>query len=474
MSQNLPDAVPVAVLQPRPRFSWLWLLPLLAAGVSIWLLLSAYQARGLPVVIEFAHSHGLKPGDALRLRGAVVGTVDTVRLLDDLSGVQVRVRLHAEAAALARAGSRFWIVRPQLGLSGISGLETVIGANYLHVLPGDGPAQTHFTGLDEPPPPAVLEPGGLNIVLTTPGQGDLRAGAPVSYRQVTIGAIVRVDLATDASAVEAEVYIRPAYTALIRAQTRFWKAGGARLSAGLTGLAVDVDSVQGLLLGGVNIALPPDAGGPVAAGHTFPLYEKPDSDWLDWLPALALDGDNPARQFPPTLSARLVWQYKNLLYLTQTGERSGWVLPVTEGVLGPADLLTLPDDALPGSVQLVIDGIPAAPALAESLGNGLARLLFVHTLTPWPDSRRRRPAAPEDTLLKAAGDGPVRRVDARHYRVESNGWQLDPALFTPAWHGATVLAASDGALLGLLLLTPATARVALFAETGTIAPLNSQ
>ena len=37
---------------------------------------------------------------------------------------------------LACEGSRFWIVRPQVSLSRVAGLETVVGARYIGALPG--------------------------------------------------------------------------------------------------------------------------------------------------------------------------------------------------------------------------------------------------------------------------------------------------------------------------------------------------
>src|SRR5436309_3486260 len=80
------------------------------------------------------------------------------------------------ARAVAVQESRFWIVRPQAALTGFSGLDTVVGAKYVAILPGGGAPERRFVGLEEPPvlelePP---EPGGLRIVLESGRLGGLR------------------------------------------------------------------------------------------------------------------------------------------------------------------------------------------------------------------------------------------------------------------------------------------------------------
>lgn len=455
------DDLPQAHLVPRRRRSWVWLLPLLALAAALGLVRQSLEQQGLPLEIRFRHGHGLKPGDALRYRGIQVGRVRAVRLADGLDGIRVEAELDRSARDLAREGSRFWIARPQIGLEGVTGLDTVVGANYLGVLPGDGEPRRAFTGLEEPPLLELQEPGGLEIVLTAPGKGRLRPGAPVSYREVVIGSLVAVDLARDAAAVEARAYIRPRYRPLIREGLRFWKTGGARLEAGLGGFSVAVDSVQGLLLGGVTLAIPPDPGALVEPGHRFPLAEHPDPDWLAWTPNLSLAADAPAVR-PEPLAARLVWDYKNFAYLTREGRREGRALPVAGGFLGPADLLGVPDGALPGSVRLRVGALPLPPpANSRPRAPGLAWLPAEHGYAPW--TRARRIDAPEDCLVIAGAGLPDRFLGAETFQAGDGLWPVRAAvLFDAPWHGAAVVAQRDGALVGLLLVSgdgPRLARV---------------
>ena len=145
------DTLPISPAVPRRRWSWWWLAPIVALLVVTALGVQALRARGDLVTLRFAQGHGLKPGDSLRHRGVQVGGVIAVALTTDTASVVVRVRLHPSARALARVGSRFWVVRPQLSLEGATGLDTLVGPLYLAVEPGDGRPARAFTGLEVAP-----------------------------------------------------------------------------------------------------------------------------------------------------------------------------------------------------------------------------------------------------------------------------------------------------------------------------------
>lgn len=454
--QPLPYAEAV-IPAKRNSDAWLWLLPVLALVFVGWLAWQAWHDRGLLLRIHFSDGHGLKAGDTLRYRGIAVGEVERVTLDSSLDGVEVELRLQSDASELARAGSRFWIVRPQLDLRGASGLDTLIGANYIGVLPGTGSLQQRFTGLTAPPLADLMEPGGLDIVLLTPGRNGLRPGAPISYRQVLIGAIVAVELAKDASAVEAHAYIKPRYINLIRSNTRFWRAGRARLSAGFDGLSLDLDTMPSLVLGGVNLAIPPDPGARVQPGARFELHAKPKSDWLEWVPGLALEGMTGApEELPQPVALQLNWRQRSWYYLSRSRERQGRGLLLAEGLLAPADLLAEPDSALEGSTQLRITGLTDAktmPLPIELLTPALARYPIELEHPSWPIQHIRTPMAAENVLIIRDAAEPVRYVGTERQQWSAESWLLEPPLpFDERWHGAVAVAERDQNVLGLLLV----------------------
>ena len=459
--------LPVATQRPARHLGWLWLLPLAAVFIVAWLIAQSVERSGTPVSISFKDGYGLKAGDAVRYRGIPVGQVETLRLNPDLSGIVVKARLQADAAEVARAGAQFWIERPRVDLDGARGLETVIGANYIALIPGSGDPQAEFDGLEQAPLLALADSGGLEVLLTTPGQGNLRAGAPISYRQVVIGTILSVDLAKDAGSVIARAYIKPRYTSLIRKQTRFWRVSAAHVSAGFSGLSFDVESIRGLLLGGITLATPPDAGPPVAQQARFRLYDEPDSAWRDWLPYLALDKVASADQ-PVLLNARLNWQERSMLslYWALDEQRHGWLLPVAGGLLGPADLLRPPEDGVADSAVLQVNGEAQQLAGGQPVAEGVVLLPASGEWTPWPANRIGRIAQPQDLLIVAGPDTPPRFIAAASVQVDGERWSLsDSVPFDPAWHGAAVLSAADSMLVGLLLIDGGGAHLARLPES---------
>lgn len=468
MIHETDSELPTAESRPKRRWSWVWLLPILAIISAVSLIYASVSQRGVPLFLTFQQGHGIKVGDALRYRGIEIGHVQSVQLTKDLTAVQLEVRLTSSAQGIAREGSRFWIVRPQIDVSGIYGLDTMIGANYVSVLPGQGDYQIHFTGLDTPPFLNEMEAGGLEIVLRTVGRGDLRHGAPVSYREVVIGSILNVDLAKDASAVEVRIYIEPRYANLIREDVRFWKAGGAQLQAGwLSGISWRLESLKSLLAGGVTLAIPPQPGKLVASGHRFELSETPETEWLAWTPYLAIQQPyaQTATERPQPLLASLRWEYAGYFNWWQTGERQGWVLPVAEGLLGPADLLTPVKEAQKDTTFLAIGEMELLLGeQAKEYAPGVVILPYSNdSYTPWPRTRQRAVSEPEDTLVVTSFTEAARFVTADHYQKEAEHWLVDLA-FSADWHGACVVSASNGDLIGILLVEKEQTKVTLFTK----------
>ena len=464
---DAPDAVPTAAIKPRRRISAAWIVPVVALLAAVWLAVGAWRDRGIPVRVQLAEGYGLKVGDEVRYRGIPVGGVRAIELDQAGGGIHVTAALRAPAARLARGGSRFWVVRPQLGLSRVGGLETLVGPRYLAVLPGDGPRRRNFVGLAAPPVVERQVPGDLEVILTTSARGGLRRGAPVTFRQVTVGTVLSVGLTSDGGAVEARVHVDKAYAQLIRQGTRFWDVGGVEATMGITGMTLQVESLEALLAGAVALATPPDAGDVVRTGHRFALEPEPPDDWVAWQPLVVIGSDllPPGAPLPAPLRARTGWTKGR--WISRQKSRQGWVLQTDEGVLGPADLLRADDEAERDTAVLEVAGdvLPLAVPPAWETG-GLALLDSSVSEASWPMARRRAAQAPEDCLAVADPTATPLPLAASRLEVAGGGWSVDPAVSVDeSWHGAAVVARADGFLLGLLLVEDGEARVALVPET---------
>jgi paraquat-inducible protein B len=442
MSEEL--RIPQAASRPRRKGHWAWALPGVTIVVAVIICWAALGRHGPEIEIRFDEGHGLKPGDALRYRGIVIGKVDSVLPTEALDGVMVQITLASEAAAVAREGSEFWIIRPQLSLTEVSGLDTVVGANYVTVSPGDGEECVDFVGLDLPPTQEVLDQAGLRITVEALERGSLRAGGAVLFRQTQVGSILDVALATDGNGVIADLYVRPEYRALVRGGSRFWDAGGVRMQAGITGLSVEMDSMSALVAGGIAFATPPNAGPAAESGDEFAMLAEPEDEWITWQPSILL-GASPAK-LPPMVHARLDWKTEGIF--DGEAERSGWVLGLSKNrLLGLRELL-IPTDNGAGNLTV---GESKPKAIAESatpLGS-LAVLLW-QAETYWPTELIRVPEAPEDVVIVGDPKAAPRAVLASRFQPDSGAWKLPRAIaFDEGWHGAAVLG-EDGALIGML------------------------
>jgi paraquat-inducible protein B len=293
--------LPQAKIKRQSRISMVWIVPLVAAIVGGWLVFKYVRQMGPVISIQFGDGNEIEANQTtLKYRGVRVGDVLSVQLMSDAQHVEVRARLDKSAEGLARDGSVFWIVRPEVGAGGLSGLETIVSGPYIQVQPGDGKEQKKFTGVEEPP---ILKTsgGGLEFILTTPSLGSLTVGAPVYYRGMEVGSVRYFVLGQDSTAVEVHILIETNYAPLVRTDSKFWNAGGIGVHFGLfSGFSMSAETFKALVIGGIAFATPSSPGIPATNGNVFPLNEKVDEKWLKWSPFITIT-NAPAKspQSPP-------------------------------------------------------------------------------------------------------------------------------------------------------------------------------
>lgn len=290
------EPIPTATIRRR-RVSFFWLVPVVALGIVGYLVWSqVMRDRGPMITIVFTDAGGIEPGSEIIHRGVTVGVVRDLTLAPGLESVSVSAELRPDAAGLAVQGTRFWVVRPEVSLERIAGLETLVGPQYIALQPGDpGAARADsFTGLDAPPRIAPADERALRLTLRTDRLGNLAPGSPVRYREVRVGVVRHAVLSDDATGVLVTVDIEPRYAVLIHEHTRFWRTGGVGVDFGLfRGLSVEADSLDALLQASISLATPEREsrrGERASSGDLFELSDAPESDWLEWTPVIELGG----------------------------------------------------------------------------------------------------------------------------------------------------------------------------------------
>jgi paraquat-inducible protein B len=279
------EALPKARVRRRRLFNFAWIIPIVAAAVAGWLIWQRMQEHGPEIAISFSDGGGLRVGiTPVKYRGVVVGEVSGVELSRDRTRVIVRARLQRPVAGIAREGTIFWIVRPQVGFGNVTGLNTVLTGPEIHVLPGDAdaPKQSEFAGLDSAP--VGLGTSGLKIVLRAERPRSIRPNTPVHYRGVEVGMVQKLELGPNSLSADIHVLIFERYAGLVRQGSAFWDTSGVNVRGGLLkGIEVDIESLRTIATGGIEFATPSEKAPRAKPGTVFFLHEKPRDEWLGWL-----------------------------------------------------------------------------------------------------------------------------------------------------------------------------------------------
>ncbi|MGB6009232.1 intermembrane transport protein PqiB [Castellaniella sp.] len=286
-----PQAPENPVIRPGRslRWSWVWLVPLLALAVALSLLASVWVRTGPVITISFASAAGIEAGQTkLRYRDVVVGEVKDVRVAKDRQHVLVDVQLVREGASyITQKDAKFWIVRPRVSLGGVSGLDTLLSGVYLSVdAPIGSPkgdAVTSFEGLANPPE-ILSGQVGTRFRLVTRSLGSLTVGSRVYYRRIEVGRVVNYEMTPDGRAVNLQIFVEAPYDHYVTSDTRFWDDGGVDVSVSTSGVQVRTSGLSAILNGGVAFAQADESTAyegkvdstPAAPGSTYTLFDSRD------------------------------------------------------------------------------------------------------------------------------------------------------------------------------------------------------
>lgn len=274
--KQLFKGIPEAEAAPAGRISIIWIVPVLAALIGLWLVYYSYKEKGLEITIQFNSGEGIVKRETLiKYDGVNVGVVDNISLSEDKKKVVVTATLNKYSVDLAKEKTQFWVVRPRLNLGGVSGLDTLLTGEYIKMRPGKGKPRKAFVGLESPPFGDPDAPG-LHITLESDRLCSLSEGSPVLFREIEVGRVDGHKLSPDEKHVQIHVFIYEMFAKLVRENTKFWNASGISISGNLSGIDIRTESLAAVLAGGIAFETPeadPPAN-PCKNGSTFKLYES--------------------------------------------------------------------------------------------------------------------------------------------------------------------------------------------------------
>ncbi|VTR58811.1 paraquat-inducible protein B [Serratia fonticola] len=271
MQQETPNTPTEARVKNKRRISPFWLLPFIALLIAGWLVYTNYQESGNSVTIDFQSAAGIVAGRTpVRYQGVEVGTVQSISLSKDLRSIVVEASIKSDLEDSLREGTQFWLVTPKASLAGVSGLDALVGGNYIGMMPGRGKPQTHFTALDTQPK-YRLNTGELMIHLQADDLGSLNTGSLVYYRKIPVGKVYDYTISPGNKGVIIDVLIDRRFANLVKDNTRFWNVSGFKGDFSLSGASVQMESLAALVNGAIAFDSPLD-GKQAKADQNFTLY----------------------------------------------------------------------------------------------------------------------------------------------------------------------------------------------------------
>jgi paraquat-inducible protein B len=279
---SAPESDPAPIVTAgasRRRLALIWLIPIVAAAIALWLGYKTLSERGSTIAITFRSADGLESGKTrIMHKNVELGVVERVELSPDLSHVVVTARMHKWAEPELTTGTHFWVVRPRLSAAGVSGLETLVSGSYIELDPGKGEPAYEFAGLEEPPVVRADVPG-REFLLTATKLGNIGPGSPVFFRGLKVGEVLGYKMGGIDAPLVIHVFVNAPYDKFVYDGSHFWNASGISLKAGAAGFKLQVESLQAVLAGGVvfETLAKARAGQPSKEDHVFTLYDDLDS-----------------------------------------------------------------------------------------------------------------------------------------------------------------------------------------------------
>lgn len=262
------------------RLSPIWIIPVVAVLIGIWLIVDNYRHTGPLITLTMANAEGIEAGKTrIKTRNVDIGQVEEVRLSKDLSQALIMARINHDAEQILVEDTRFWVVKPRISREGISGFGTVLSGAYIQMQPGKSEqSQRKFEVMDQPPV-SLDGAEGIRLKLISQLGNSLRTGDPVTYQGYTVGRVETAEFDKDTRQVNHQLFIESPYDVLISANTRFWSAKGINLELSSAGFEVNIASLEALISGGVTFGELEDLPATAAEQNPQRIYQLfPDEE----------------------------------------------------------------------------------------------------------------------------------------------------------------------------------------------------
>jgi len=237
-------------------FTSIWIVPFIALMIAGWLAYQYFDDLGPEIEIIFPKNEGLVEGQSVvKFKNVPIGKVTKIYITQDIEGVIVRVRMNSKTSKpYMTEKARFWIVKPEVGFSGVSGLDTLLSGTYIDVYSElGGTFRERHVGLSQPYQDTSK---GKYFHLTSEDGKNISVGMPIFYKNLKVGKVAYKYLSLDDKHVDVIIYVENQYAKYIHPDSKFWMKNTMRVDFTRGKIDVDIAPLNFLLTGGIVFSSP--------------------------------------------------------------------------------------------------------------------------------------------------------------------------------------------------------------------------
>lgn len=255
-------------------FTSIWIVPFIALIIAGWLAYQHFAERGPEIKIIFPQNEGLIAGQSVvKFRNVPVGKVTQIHAEEETEGVMVTIRMNSKLSKpYLTENAKFWIVKPEVGISGVSGLDTLLSGTYINVYSKAGGKHQieKFIGLTQ----AYRDSeDGEYFQLASLNAENVSVGTPVYYKNIKVGRVEYLYLALDNKSIKIIIFIDKRYAAYVHDDSKFWSRTMINVDFTKGNLDIDIAPLNFMLQGGIMFSSSGDDKNlTLTKGRVFPLY----------------------------------------------------------------------------------------------------------------------------------------------------------------------------------------------------------
>lgn len=262
--------------------SAIWIIPIVTVIVGLWIIYSHFADRGTSFTLLAKDASGIVAGKTvIKNRSVDVGIIDQVTLSDDYNQVVIKGRIYKNMEPLLKNDSIFWVVKPEIGRDGVTGLGTILSGVYIELVAGNDKHSFKNDPFELSDSPPISDPSikGIRLNLESDQSGMIPRGASVMFRGYRVGNVETSLFDVEARKMKYQIFIKEPYDALVTQNVRFWKEGGINLTLSSMGASLNFPSLDVLLSGGISFDLPDGSklGAPAQQYALYQLYDDKKS-----------------------------------------------------------------------------------------------------------------------------------------------------------------------------------------------------